>query len=67
MDWGFTVALVVALPVILFPVVFVWYPGIDGAYVSIRDTRKRKAAREEGTIAAAEEQPVEKELVSARK
>ena len=79
MEWQFIVALVVAIPIILFPVAFVWYLNIGGIYVAIREAReKRKAAHEEGiravaeehpavtTGTVAEERPVERELVGAR-
>jgi len=55
MQWEFIVALVIAIPIILFPAAFVWYLNIGGIYQAIRDARqKRKAAREERTIALAE-------------
>jgi len=47
MEWGFIVALVVAIPIILFPVAFVWYLNIGGIYAAVREARKRRAAREE--------------------
>jgi len=55
MQWGFIVALVLAIPIILFPVAFVWYLNIGGIYAAVKEARKRKAAREEETRAMAEE------------
>jgi hypothetical protein len=45
MQWEFIVALVLGIPVILFPVVFVWYLNIGGIYTTIQEKRRvtRKA------------------------
>ena len=48
MQWEFIVALVLGVPVILFPVVFVWYLNIGGIYSAIKEARSKKAAREKG-------------------
>lgn len=48
MDWQIIVALVVAIPIILFPVAFVWYINIGGIYTAIKEARARRAAREKG-------------------
>lgn len=46
MNWQIVVALVVAIPVILFPVAFVWYLNIGGAYQAIRKLmEERKSVR----------------------
>jgi len=61
MQWEFVVALLVAIPIILFPVAFVWYLNASGLYQVLRDRRqrqKRLAAHEEERRAAAGEQPV---------
>jgi hypothetical protein len=47
MDWEFIVALVVAIPIVLLPVAFVWYLNIGGIYATIREARLRRAARRE--------------------
>jgi hypothetical protein len=46
MQWEFIVALVIAIPLILFPAVFVWYLNAGGAYRAIQNMRARRAARE---------------------
>ena len=56
MEWGFIVALVLAVPIILFPVAFVWYLNIGGIYGAVKEARKRRAAREERMRAVAKEQ-----------
>jgi hypothetical protein len=38
------VALVVAIPVILFPAAFVWYLNVGGVVKAVREARARKAA-----------------------
>ena len=53
MQWEFIVALVIAIPIILFPAAFVWYLNIGGIYAAIKDARERRAAREKGAAAAA--------------
>jgi preprotein translocase subunit YajC len=47
MQWEFIVALVVAIPIILFPAAFIWYVNIGGLYTMIRERRKKKAAAKE--------------------
>ena len=49
MQWELIVALVVAIPVILFPAALVWYFNIGGVYAAIKEARQRRAAREKGT------------------
>ena len=42
MEWEIVVALVVAIPVILFPAAFVWYLNIGGIVKAVREARTRK-------------------------
>jgi hypothetical protein len=54
MHWEFIVALVIAIPIILFPVAFIWYLNIGGIYAAVSKARKKRAAREqEGNMVAA--------------
>ena len=46
MQWEFVVALVIAIPVILFPAAFVWYLNIGGIYAAFKEARERRAASE---------------------
>ncbi len=48
MQWEFVVALVIAIPIILFPAAFVWYLNIGGIYAAIREARARRVTREKG-------------------
>jgi hypothetical protein len=45
MEWQVIVALIVAIPVILFPAAFVWYLNLGGIFTAIREARAKKAAR----------------------
>lgn len=54
MHWEFIVALVIAIPIILFPVAVIWYLNVGGIYTAVRERRKRRAACEqERNMAAA--------------
>ena len=44
MEWQVIVALVIAIPVILFPVAFVWYLNFGGMLQVVREARARKTA-----------------------
>jgi hypothetical protein len=48
MQWEVIVALVIAIPVILFPAAFVWYLNVGGIYAAVKEARARRAAREKG-------------------
>ena len=48
MNWQIIIALIVAIPIILFPVALVWYMNIGGIYTAIKQARARKAARVQG-------------------
>jgi hypothetical protein len=55
MHWEFIVALIIAIPIILFPVAFIWYLNVGGIYAAVREARKRRAAREQKHMVAAAE------------
>jgi len=44
MQWELIVALVIAIPVILFPAAYVWYLNIGGILAAIRKARERRVA-----------------------
>ncbi len=46
MEWQIVVALVIAVPVILFPAAFVWYLNLSGLYTAAKEARAKKAAQE---------------------
>lgn len=45
MEWQFIVALVIAIPIILFPAAFIWYLNIGGIYTIIKEARARRISQ----------------------
>jgi len=45
MQWEFLVALIVAIPVILFPAAFVWYLNASGVFKAIKEARAKKLSK----------------------
>ena len=45
MEWYIILVLVLGIPIILFPVAFVWYLNVSGLYQVIRDIRQRRKRR----------------------
>ena len=43
MQWEIIVALVIAIPIILFPVAFIWYLNIGSIRAAIKDAQERRA------------------------
>ena len=48
MEWQVIVALIIAIPIILLPVVFVWFLNIGGIYAAIKEARARRIVHEKG-------------------
>ena len=46
MEWQVIVALVIAIPIVMLPVAFIWYLNIGGTMAAYKDARQRRAARE---------------------
>ena len=53
MQWEFIVAIVIAIPIILFPAVFVWYLNVGGIYATIKEALARRASRAKSIEAGA--------------
>ena len=53
MQWELVIALVIAIPIILFPAAFVWYLNIGGIYAAIKEARARRVVHEKDATAAA--------------
>ncbi|MBA7706803.1 hypothetical protein ES703_115660 [subsurface metagenome] len=53
MQWEFVVALIIAIPIILFPVAYVWYINIGGIVATIKDARAARVVREKAVKGAA--------------
>jgi hypothetical protein len=49
MQWELVVALLLAIPIIIFPVAFVWYLNIGGVYAAVKEARARRVAQQMGT------------------
>jgi len=49
MEWQAVLALVLAVPVILIPVVLIWYMNMGGIYLAIKEAREKRAARAKGS------------------
>ncbi len=45
MQWELIVALVVAIPVILFPVAFIWFLNVSGIITVWKESRAREKRR----------------------
>jgi hypothetical protein len=43
MEIGFIIALVIAIPIILFPAAFLWYINVSGLWQVMKDARERRA------------------------
>jgi len=48
MQWELMVALVLAIPILLFPVAYIWYINVGGIVAAIRERKARTAAEEQG-------------------
>ncbi|MFC1961854.1 hypothetical protein ACFLWN_02270 [Chloroflexota bacterium] len=53
MEWQIIVALVVAVPIILLPVLFVWYLNMGGIFAAVREARARRAIQRKAIKVAA--------------
>ena len=51
-QWELIVALVIAIPIILFPAAYIWYLNIGGIYTAIKEARARRVARGKAAKAA---------------
>ena len=53
MEWEFIIALMIAIPIILFPAAFVWFLNIGGIYEAIKESRAKRAAHSKHVAKAA--------------
>ena len=49
MEWQIILAIVLAIPIILFPAAYIWYLNIGGIYAAVKEARARRAACEKKT------------------
>jgi len=52
MNVGTIIALVVAVPIILFPVALIWYINIGGIVLAIKEAREKKTTEVKATVKA---------------
>lgn len=45
MEWEFIVALVIAIPIILFPAALVWFINVGGIYEAIKEARAKRVVQ----------------------
>ena len=45
MEWQIVIALVIAVPIILFPAAFVWYLNISGILTVIKELARKRAKK----------------------
>ncbi len=55
MEWQFVVALIIAVPVILFPVAFIWYINAGGLYRALKEGRRARETEQAGTTVVTRE------------
>ena len=53
MEWQIIVALAIAVPIILFPVLFVWYLNMGGVFAAVKEARARRATQRKKVQVAA--------------
>lgn len=46
MEWQVVVALAIAVPIILFPIAFVWFLNFGGISSAAREAKEKQIARE---------------------
>lgn len=47
MEWELVIALIIAIPIILFPAAYVWYLNIGGIYAAMKASQAKRVARDE--------------------
>ena len=52
MQWEFIAAIMIAIPVILFPAAFVWYLNLGGIISALQKLRVARAVREKAEESA---------------
>lgn len=54
MEWYFILAIIIAIPIISFPIALIWYMNVSGLYQVLRDVRLRQRRRSLALKAAEE-------------
>jgi hypothetical protein len=45
MHWEILIALIIAIPVILFPAAYLWYINVGGIFTTVKEARARRLTR----------------------
>jgi hypothetical protein len=46
MEWQIVIAVLIAIPVILFPIAAIWYSNVGGIFTVFKEAKARRALRE---------------------
>jgi hypothetical protein len=46
MEWQIIIAILIAIPIILFPIALIWYLNLGGVITAIKESKSRRAIRE---------------------
>ena len=46
MEWQIIIAILIAIPIILFPVALIWYLNVGGIVTAVKEARARRAGRD---------------------
>jgi hypothetical protein len=52
MQWELVAALVIAIPIVLFPIAYIWYLNLGGIVAAIKEAREARVVRKKGARAA---------------
>jgi hypothetical protein len=47
MEWQIIIAILIAIPIILFPIALIWYMNLGGIMTAVKEARMKRAIREE--------------------
>jgi hypothetical protein len=45
-EWQIVIVFIIAVPIVLFPVAFIWYLNMGSVYTAVKEARARRAVRE---------------------
>jgi len=45
MKWELAIAVIIAVPIILFPAAYIWYNNIGGVFQAAREAKAKRLAR----------------------
>jgi len=51
MELSTIIAIIIAVPIVLIPVAFIWYMNVSGTFAVIRDLQRRRARAKQTKVA----------------